>query len=174
MAFAIYINDLPKRRNNLPSRNNLRRDANLKGEISRKTGFLMQEKRGSKLRPWRGDHRLFTEEMWAWLTDEEGGVSAPTTPKKKRKSAYDGVAADEGVEMPPAPKKRKVEFSETSGAETGGLGDAVARGPEGVVGSGGEAPTSCDGVLETTGGDGGFGERLLAAGGGVAVPETSD
>ncbi|KAK3708112.1 hypothetical protein LTR37_011616 [Vermiconidia calcicola] len=69
---ANYINSLPTKKNGLPSRNKLRKDARLKGEVSRKTGCLRVEKRGSKLSKWEGDKRLFSAELWAWLVDEEG------------------------------------------------------------------------------------------------------
>ncbi|KAK5129896.1 hypothetical protein LTR08_002732 [Meristemomyces frigidus] len=73
---ATYIKSLPVSRiktNNgggLPSRNNLKRDARLAGEVSRKTGCLMVEYRGGKLRRWNGDERLFTTRMWQYLTEE--------------------------------------------------------------------------------------------------------
>ncbi|KAK3700184.1 hypothetical protein LTR37_016063 [Vermiconidia calcicola] len=68
---ADYINSLPTKKNGLPSRNKLRKDARSKGEVSRKTGCLGVEKRGSKLRKWEGDKRLFSAELWAWLVDEK-------------------------------------------------------------------------------------------------------
>ena len=53
-----------------PSRNTLKQDPKLAGEVSRKTGCLMQDHRGSKLRRWKGDERLFTTRMWQYLTEE--------------------------------------------------------------------------------------------------------
>ncbi|KAI6825291.1 hypothetical protein KC340_g10864 [Hortaea werneckii] len=58
-----------------PSRNVLKRDPNLKGAISRKTGCLLLEKSGARLRRWWGDERLFSKGLWRFLT-EEGGSGA--------------------------------------------------------------------------------------------------
>ncbi|KAI7211595.1 hypothetical protein KC333_g7587 [Hortaea werneckii] len=56
-----------------PSRNILKRDPKLKGAISRKTGCLLLEKTGARLREWEGDERVFSRRLWRFLT-EEGGV----------------------------------------------------------------------------------------------------
>ncbi|KAI7338686.1 hypothetical protein KC315_g1641 [Hortaea werneckii] len=55
-----------------PSRNVLKRDPNLKGAISRKTGCLLLEKSGARLRRWWGDERLFSKGLWRFLTEEGG------------------------------------------------------------------------------------------------------
>ncbi|KAI7232883.1 hypothetical protein KC330_g5687 [Hortaea werneckii] len=54
-----------------PSRNILKRDPKLKGAISRKTGCLLLEKSGARLRKWEGDDRVFSKGLWRFLT--EGG-----------------------------------------------------------------------------------------------------
>lgn len=48
----------------------------LAGEVSRKTGFLRTVSRGSKLRRWNGDERLFSASMWRYLTGEGYAVEA--------------------------------------------------------------------------------------------------
>ncbi|KAI6855370.1 hypothetical protein KC323_g8356 [Hortaea werneckii] len=53
-----------------PSRNTLKRDPKLKGAISRKTGCLLLEKSGARLRGWWGDERLFSMGLWRFLTEE--------------------------------------------------------------------------------------------------------
>ena len=58
--------------NTFPSRNMLKRDPNLKGAISRKTGCLLLEKSGKRLRGWWGDERLFSKGLWRFLTEEGG------------------------------------------------------------------------------------------------------
>lgn len=70
---ASYINQLPKKRDGWPSRNKLRKDNHLRGEINRKTGYLRIEKRNGQLRRFRGDDRLFTAEMWRYLAGDEEG-----------------------------------------------------------------------------------------------------
>ena len=78
-ALADHINSLPclklGRRGDhtaeFPSRNLLKKDARLQGEISRKSGCLVLEKSGGRLRKWYGDERLFGERMWRYLTDEK-------------------------------------------------------------------------------------------------------
>ncbi|KAI6795584.1 hypothetical protein KC361_g4903 [Hortaea werneckii] len=57
-----------------PSRNVLKKDPNLKGAISRKTGCLLLEKSGARLRAWWGDERLFSMGLSSFLTEE--GVRA--------------------------------------------------------------------------------------------------
>jgi hypothetical protein len=69
---AEYIDSLPKKKKDgLPSRNKLRKDDRLRGEVNRKTGLLRIEKRSSKLRPWKGDERLFSKKVWDWLCQDE-------------------------------------------------------------------------------------------------------
>ncbi|KAI7340022.1 hypothetical protein KC315_g916 [Hortaea werneckii] len=55
-----------------PSRNILKRDPKLKGAISRKTGCLLLEKTGARLRKWEGDERVFSKGLWRFLTEEGG------------------------------------------------------------------------------------------------------
>ncbi|KAI6825332.1 hypothetical protein KC340_g17544 [Hortaea werneckii] len=55
-----------------PSRNILKRDPKLKGAISRKTGCLLLEKTGARLREWEGDERVFSKGLWRFLTEEGG------------------------------------------------------------------------------------------------------
>ncbi|KAI6910793.1 hypothetical protein KC318_g3007 [Hortaea werneckii] len=55
-----------------PSRNMLKRDPKLKGAISRKTGCLLLEKTGARLRKWEGDERVFSKGLWRFLTEEGG------------------------------------------------------------------------------------------------------
>ncbi len=71
VELASYINQMPKKKDGLPSRNKLRKDNRLKGEVSRKTGCLRVQKRGSKLRRFVGDGRLFSEDMWSWLCGDQ-------------------------------------------------------------------------------------------------------
>ncbi|GAB1730608.1 hypothetical protein NU195Hw_g9428t1 [Hortaea werneckii] len=59
-----------------PSRNTLKRDPKLKGAISRKTGCLLLEKSGARLRGWWGDERLFSKGLWRFLTEEGKGSGA--------------------------------------------------------------------------------------------------
>ncbi|KAI7196071.1 hypothetical protein KC316_g4448 [Hortaea werneckii] len=56
-----------------PSRNVLKRDPKLKGAISRKTGCLLLEKSGARLRKWEGDERVLSKGLWRFLTEEGGG-----------------------------------------------------------------------------------------------------
>ena len=83
-ALGDYINCLPRKRNGLPSKNEMRKDVKLNGEASRKTGCLRVEKRGGRLRKWKGDERLFTKTMWDWLIDEAGN-ELPWSPQRKGK-----------------------------------------------------------------------------------------
>lgn len=72
---ANHINSLPRNERiskyrQFPSRNALKKDAKLAGEVSRKTGCLRLETRGGKLRRWFGDERLFPLATWAFLTGD--------------------------------------------------------------------------------------------------------
>ncbi|KAK4540876.1 hypothetical protein LTR36_008818 [Oleoguttula mirabilis] len=69
---ARHINSMPLNRigGEFPSRNTLKQDPKLRGEVSRKTGCLRVDWRGSKLRRWKGDKRLFSAKMWRYLTEE--------------------------------------------------------------------------------------------------------
>jgi len=70
IRLAKYINGLPKntkgRQLLYPSYNCMRHDEKLDKEVGKRTGRLSQ---GSKLRPWLGDERLFSKEMWRYLTE---------------------------------------------------------------------------------------------------------
>lgn len=119
-TLADYINALPRRSNGYPSYNVLRKDKYLAGEVSRKTGYLtIKERLGkvSKLRPFKGDPRLFDAGMWAWLTknDDDGedvdvtelDNLTPAAPRKRKAAATTGDEVDPDCTPPSAPKKRK-------------------------------------------------------------------
>ncbi|KAK5173188.1 uncharacterized protein LTR77_003310 [Saxophila tyrrhenica] len=86
---AAHINQLPKLKGGLPSRNKLRKDDVLRGEVNRKTGYLRLQQRGGRLRGRRGDRRLFDEKMWARLCDSQ---------KQEEEEGEAEVEAEEVVE----------------------------------------------------------------------------
>jgi len=101
---ADYINRLPKKRGGgqkFPSRNTLKRDPRLQGEVSRKTGCLRIEARGSRLRKWVGDERLFEDRMWRFLTDEgfdgvDGEVLLASGGERREAGDADGGSGRKG------------------------------------------------------------------------------
>jgi hypothetical protein len=67
---AKHINSLPKTTKGArqyPSYHRLRYDNKLSKEVGRKDGRLSQR---SKLREWMGDERLFSKDMWRYLTGD--------------------------------------------------------------------------------------------------------
>ncbi|KAK4556475.1 hypothetical protein LTR86_006619 [Recurvomyces mirabilis] len=108
-ALAAHINALPKMRggdigaNEFPYRQTLKTDPLLRGQVSKKTGCLFLEQRGGKLRQWLFDERLFTEEMWLYLTDPDymrmrGGVGRGRKRKTSVNGEFDFIAV-----VPPSP-----------------------------------------------------------------------
>ncbi|KAK3677346.1 hypothetical protein LTR78_002884 [Recurvomyces mirabilis] len=106
---AAHINALPKMRggdigaNEFPYRQTLKTAPLLRGQVSKKTGCLFIEQRGGKLRKWLFDERLFTRELWLYLTDPDymrvrGGVGRG----RKRKTSADGEFDFIAV-VPPSP-----------------------------------------------------------------------
>lgn len=112
-TLADHINGLPqnprgRKDGGLPSRNTLKKDVQLKGEVSRKTGCLRLAVRGGKLRQWVGDLRLFDARMWLFLTEEsylaEQAAAGEAVAGRKRKDpgASTGDGEDESTK-----KRRK-------------------------------------------------------------------
>lgn len=67
---AKYIGSL-KQVHGMPTRLALKTDPKLKGEFVPKTGLMRSEEKGSKLRSWYGDERLFDLKMWNYLVEKQ-------------------------------------------------------------------------------------------------------
>lgn len=69
---ANYINALPRLGSSgWPSRNRMRKADETATEVSRKSGYLMTDRRGGRLRGWFGDEAVFGRGLWRWLVGEQ-------------------------------------------------------------------------------------------------------
>lgn len=137
---AQHINSLPGNRKGkvrqFPSRNTLKKDDLLRGEVSRKTGCLRLEARGSRLRKWYGDERLFEMEMWRYLTEERyASVTAGVGGGRKRKSS-----SEEGGGEDRAKKHRKMPSTSSSSGISGSTQQSALETAPSSIGSSGDAP----------------------------------
>lgn len=121
IKMAAYINGLPRNpvgkkdgRIEFPSRNTLKKDARLVGEVSRKTGRLMLDYRGGKLRVWYGDERLFDQRMWRYLTEEDYSSMSSEGSEEKNGQGQVG-ASNTSMQARPQKKSRKRKSDDLDG-----------------------------------------------------------
>ncbi|KAK5125145.1 hypothetical protein LTR85_000821 [Meristemomyces frigidus] len=108
---AQHIREMPVNRigGKFPSRNTLKQDPKLAGEVSRKTGCLRLESRGSKLRSWKGDERLFSARVWRYLTEERfssSGKAGDAVDRQRRGEKRRSLG--EGEEMQKCKKLKRL------------------------------------------------------------------